>query len=80
MEMAVSALGGPMAPSGVNRLIDESSTEGSRVSDEIGLGLGFFVGLTAKWLEGCCGWGNLLQHKKRGGNAEVQSRSGVEGQ
>ena len=44
--MAVSALGGPTAPPGVEQQIDEPSIEGSRGFEEIGLGLrlglGFF--------------------------------------
>ena len=82
--MFVFDLGGPTAPSRVERRTEGSAAQGSRSAFEVGLGLGLllrlglFGGLVAEFLTGVSLTGNV-QPKKKASSATLQSQSEVEG-
>ena len=73
------ALGGPTAPSRVERRTEGSAAQGSSSAFEVGLELGLIGGLVAEFLTEVSLMGTVPTEEKAS-SAGVQSHSEVEGQ
>ena len=81
VELVAFALGGPTAPSGVERRSFESSAQGSGKAVDVwlGLGLGLIRGLVAEFLTAVSPM-YVVPTEEKTGIAVMRSHSEVEGQ